>query len=302
MTDEAPLGWLPPAQTDHRLSVDLWAPFEGRLADELSRLRESTFVICTVDVPARNGGAKGHKYLQYLLAEDGDDRHLIAEASALKFQIVVDQSASTQQALIDAMGWTRPDDLNHRHIYAWPRDLDQTVADSMRILRDVWSIAHPSLVTFGERTLMGDPAAPGLPTASRDEVLAALADWVGDLTSDSPEFEPGSEWVQFAIDDIRLHATARLDTTRIDVVAVIGLIKVERADVWRALVEAVSQDALVGNLSIGALNNGIVPADLRVSLPFEGLVPDSFRRHVNWLVSSTRQVRVRLVEEHLLAP
>jgi hypothetical protein len=225
---------------------------------------------------------------------------LIAEASALKFQVVVDQSASTQQALIDAMGWTRPDDLNHRHTYAWPRDLDQAVADSMRILRDVWSIAHPSLVAFGERTLMGDPPAPGLPTASRDEVLTALADSVGDLTPDPPEFEPGSEWVQFVIDDIRLYATAGMESTRVDVVAVIGPINVERHDVWRALVEGVSQEALVGNLTIGDIDDGNALADLRISLPFEGLVPDAVRRNVNWLVVSARGVRKRLVEQHLL--
>lgn len=147
-----PLDWLPSARATHADSTRLWEPFEQRLTLALANLREGEFIICNISPAANETRLVGRKYLQYLLDDRPDARVLIAEASALRYQVVTTPESTTEQALIDAMGWTRPDNENHQQLYQWPLGVHAAVHDSLRILRDIWALPHPSLVDIDDPT------------------------------------------------------------------------------------------------------------------------------------------------------
>lgn len=148
--NSGPLNWLPSARAAHADSARLWQPFQQRLTVALADLREGQFIICNISPAPAETRAVGSKYLQYLLDDDEDGRILVAEASALRYQVVTTPESTTEQSLIDGMGWTRPDNENHQRLYKWPLGVHSAVEDSLRILRDIWAVPHPHQVTIEE--------------------------------------------------------------------------------------------------------------------------------------------------------
>jgi hypothetical protein len=297
VSDDGPLGWLAAAQRSHRAAVDLWEPFESRLRGALADLRESTFLICEVPGPQAADGKQGSKYLQYLLTEDGEARVLVAEASALRYQGVVDDTASAQQALIDAMGWTRPDGGNHVRTYPWPHDLDPVVDDSMRILRDVWGVSHPALIRIGDPQSMAGPGV--VPAFGTDEqILAQVSAWFAELGA--RPIPTDASMVLVEVFDEIIAVSPDAGDSSIEVSGVLGALADARAAAV-PLLEAVAEDALVGCVSLTSLEDGATLGELRLTLALEGLTAAAFGRHVRWLAGSTTAVTRRLDEQGLFA-
>ena len=296
---DGPLAWLPAAQNAERTSIELWDPLEERLPTALADLRESTFVICQIPGPQDADGSHGAKYLQFLLADVGSTRVLRAEASSLRHQGVPDPAAMAQQALIDAMGWTRPSDGNHRRDYPWPLAVDEVVADSLRILRDVWRIAHPSQVRIGDPQVMGEPSSV-LPSANDEQMLAALASWVQALGV-QPETEHNIDgWLLVDFDGIPVMLGAFSEEGRLSLTALLGDLASD-ADSVAALVESVADDAFVGKIERLPMDEGGWSVSLSLELPVDGLTAKAFGQNLGWLVTSTRAVRARLLAQGRLA-
>lgn len=292
-THDGALGWLPGAQQSYALGLELWGPLESRLTRALANMHEGTFLVCEVPGATAPDGGQGRKYLQYALDATEHGRRLTAEASALKYQVVTDPTAQAQQALIDAMGWTRPDDDNHRRMFAWPLGVEEAVAESMRILRDVWAITHPALVRIGEEESFGHPPLSG--TADLATSHASITAWVGVLGGSAEPLTEGSDVLLCRVADALISVRAVPEDDRLELQAVLGTVGDADRDA-AAILRAVSEEALTGCVRLSEVDGGEL-LELDVSMPLDGLTIDDFARHVLWLAGSAVAVEVRLERE-----
>jgi hypothetical protein len=290
-TGDGPLAWLPSAQQSYNLGLDLWEPLEARLTAALAGMREASFLICQVPGPTDEDGNLGTKYLQFALTDGQDGRQLAAEASALRFQGVLDPTAGAQQALIDAMGWTRQDNADHRRHFEWPLGVSPAVEQSMTILRDVWGVTHPSLVRIGEPTSFGHA-----PLSAMDDlgtVFTRLTSWVEALGGSIDTPEPDATYLLGSALDVIVAFHPETDEQRLEMQAVVVVLPPGHG-AEAVILRAISDEALVGCARLTALESSEELLELTVSVPLEGLDATTFGQHLSWLAGSSVAVEQRL--------
>lgn len=282
MTDGGLANWLPLAQSEGRVSGDVWNQFGRHLERALGDLREESFLIVDVRWPSGENGTSGTKYLQYALSDSGTRRILTAEASSLRFQSGLTPSSHTQQSLIDAMGWERPDNQNHSRDFVWPGELDQVVDQSLRILRDIWGVAHPSFVTVqGRRTF--DPVDALSEQATAEEVLAKVAAWL--TAAGAPEVTSTQGTCTVRVEDQELRVTAEGEA----ITLVLPLPTTEPLDA-ESLLGATETVAGVGRVGRHVLPDGRTRVDLTLQLPVIHLTRPQFEAHVGALLTTARRL------------
>lgn len=294
---DGPLGWLPETQVSRQAGLSVWQPFEDRLTHILGSLTDGSFLICEILTKAPDGRS-GRKYLQYALVAGDSGRQLTAEASALRFQSVLDENAGAQQALIDAMGWTRPDETsNHGREFPWPLAIASAVSESTQILRDVWKVQHPSQVMFKDvATFERNGVSEG---DSRQEVLSLAAAWLaymGAVTGPAPDINAD---IRAVMDegDVIVRADSSGEVLEVSVRVGAGPVKV-RDDA--AILEAVGQAAFTGRPVIKASPSEGFHLILDNLIATQGLTRDAFMSHIAWLTSSAAAVREHLMKAGLL--
>lgn len=288
---DGPLGWLPSAQQSYAIGLDLWDPLEQRLTGALANLREGSFLICEVPGPQTEAGERGTKYLQFALMEGEQGRRLTAQASALKYQGVTDPAGQAQQALIDAMGWTRPDDDNHQRVFSWPLDVHDAVGQSLRILRDVWGVTHPSLIRIGEPAAFGHE-----PLSAADDIQTlhtTLASWVELVGGSSKPLSGSTEVLFCSVAEALVSLRPIPDEGRLDLEGLVGVVR--GADSHAAVImRVVAEEALIGCVRLSPMDEGKELLELNESLRLDGLTLDSFAQQLLWLAGSCVTVESRL--------
>ena len=294
---EGPLGWLGDSQRWRVEGISLWQPFEDRLTRALAGLETGRFLICKLTSPTTDGRAS-RKYLQYALISDGNGRLLTAEASSLRFQVGLDASAEAQQSLIDAMGWNRPDGLNHARQFPWPLAIDQAVAQSTRILRDIWRVAHPSQVSFSEVEHFERSDQPAGRTAG--EVAAELTSWIHDAGGTTTELdqEQGCDLVASTADgDALIHVDD--DGALVEITSYVGTVG-PQGNVDQEIVIALSAKAISGRPLVLAHSASLRKVYLSTLHLADTLTPHSFVVQLAWLITSCHALHEHLKNRGLL--
>lgn len=294
---EGPLGWLGDSQRWRVEGISLWQPFEDRLTRALAGLETGQFLICQLTSPTTDGRAS-RKYLQYALVSDGNGRVLTAEASSLRFQVGLDTSAEAQQSLIDSMGWSRPDGLNHARQFPWPLAIDQAVEQSTRILRDIWRVAHPSQVDFAEVEDFERFDQPADRTAG--EVAAELASWIHDAGGTTTELdqEHGCDLVASTAEgDALIHVDD--DGSLVEMTSFVGTVGLQ-GSVDQEIVVALSTKATSGRPLVLANSASSRKVYLSTLHLVDALTPHAFTVHLAWLITSCHALHEHLKNRGLL--
>lgn len=302
MTDDpgftGPLGWLPDSQLAHATGVEAWRPFEDRLQRLLEDLAEDQFVICNLQPRAIDGREPSRKYLQYLLTTGNDGRRLIAEASSLRYQGGLDPNALAQEALIDAMGWARLDSDNHLRNYQWPSGIQDAVSDSLRILRDIWRVAHPSQLTFQDvGTLGGGPLTDGL---TLPDIKDSLELWIESSGWQARRFEDDpDEGLIATTNEGSVLIFLQPNGTRIDLVSFVASIRWEP---WvTSCILDIAAEAFISGCPIAPGDGSDRDLYLRDMLPVNGLNEHIFMAQVRRNLDSRLILATRLGESGALA-
>lgn len=289
---EGVLSWLPRSQVSRRAGLGLWQPFEERLAHSLGSLAEGSFFICEI-WSKTSDGRTSHKFLQYALFDD-EERDLVAEASARRYQVAPDGNAGAQESLLDSMGWTRHEDSsNHRKLFPWPLGIADAVSESTQVLRDVWGIQHPSQVTFLDvDTFDQDVVTDGL---ARQEILSLAAAWLaymGAVTGPAADLNAD---IRAAMDDGEVIVRADSSGEVLEVSMRVGNGPMRVRD-DTAILDAVGQAAFTGRPVIKAAPSEGFDLILDNLIATQGLTRDAFLSHVAWLTESAAAVKQLLAK------
>lgn len=287
------LSWLPKSQASRRAGLGVWQPFEERLTHSLGALADGCFFICEI-WSKTSEGRTSHKYLQYALVVEDGRRDLVAEASALRYQVAPGGNAGAQQALIDSMGWTRSEDAgNHRKLFPWPLGIADAVSESTRVLRDVWGVLHPSQVTFLDvDSFDQDVVTDGL---ERQEILSLAASWLaymGAVTGPAADLNAD---IRAAMDDGEVIVRADSSGEVLEVSMRVGDRPMRVRD-DAAILDAVSQVASAGRPVIKAAPSEGFDLILDNLIATQGLTRDAFMSHITWLTSSAAAVKQHLAK------
>jgi len=280
---DGPLGWLPDSQASRQAGLGVWQSFEEQLTQTLGSLADGTFVICEVWSQTPDGRTS-RKYLQFALASGSAGRELTAEASALRYQLALDDNASAQEALIDSMGWSRPDETsNHRKQFPWPLAIAGAVSDSTRILRDVWGIQHPSQVTLKDIGSFACPlVAPGL---TCQEILSLVTSWLSDMGADVGASDAREAEIGAILDERKVIVRADSSGQALEVSTRVADRPIRARD-DTAILEALSIAALTGRPVIRGSTAEGYELSLDIRIPTDGLTQGSFVNHLAWLMES----------------
>lgn len=295
---EGALSWLPKSQASRSVVMGVWQPFEERLTRTLGSLNDGSFFICEIWYKTSDGRL-GHKYLQYALFNNEWGRDLVAEASALGHQVDPGGDAGAQEALLESMGWTRPEDASNRSKrFTWPVGIADAVSASTRILRDVWGVQHPSQVTFLDvDSFDQDVLTDGL---SRQEVLSLAVTWLSDMGAVTGPATDLNADIRAVMDSGEVIVRADSSGEVLEISVGVGDMPMRVRD-DTAILDAVGQAAFSGRPVIKAAPQEGFHLLLDNLVATQGLTRDAFMSHVAWLTESAAAVREHLAKDGLLA-